>query len=48
MTELYTHISERAMEGARDRFEQTKAEAMAEAKLRAHAASATQQIVRIN
>jgi hypothetical protein len=34
MTELYTHISQRAMEDAARRYEQRKAELLAEAKKR--------------
>ena len=34
MTDLYTHISQRAMEDAARRYEQRKAELLAEAKKR--------------
>jgi hypothetical protein len=35
MTDLYTHISQRAMEEAAHRYEEKKAELLAEAKKRA-------------
>lgn len=34
MSELYTHISQRALEEAAERFEQKKAESMAKARKR--------------